>query len=102
MSEISARASRLALREGSWDRNGLVGRPPAAGVGAGRGADGALATGAAGRGGADATGAAGEGGAVGGRTGTAGPGGATGLAGVAAPAPVAVGEAGRDGNPAGR
>ena len=64
MSEIKARASRRAFNAGSWDRNGLVGRPPGGAEGVALGeveppVEGAASLAAAGDTGADA-GAAGE------------------------------------------
>src|SRR6267142_100162 len=48
MSEISARASRRALSAGSWERNGLTGRPAGLGCGERPGAAAAGGLGAAG------------------------------------------------------
>lgn len=103
MSETSARASRLALRDGSCERNGLAGRPPGpVGAAPGREAAGAAdgggvgwgREGAAGRGGAPPT-SAGPEGAIGRDCGDAG--GCTGReagAGLGATAAGAIGAGG--------
>ena len=93
MSEISARASRRAFREGSWERNGLVGRP-VDGAGAREApADAGAAAGAAGLGAAGGIAAGLSPAGAGGLGGVDGPGGVAEVAGAAGVA----GTAGADG-----